>query len=281
MLKGLSLRHCLLFFFILLFESTLLFAFSFNGHGEIINNVSSDENSQSISFKKTTIFTQLQPVFTFSTGAFIPQVGRSQSFTPLDLCSYNYRPKGSNTNNILWGGFVGSEVKRSSSWGLIAGLGYYQPNLLSTKGILTQGADVVSSDTYSYRYQTQSQQVLAEGKLYWIAPERLQPFLMVGIGAAFNKTSNYQTNVPPFFEFTPMFVNHAHTNFTYAIGPGIDIRLSKLFRIGVAYRFTDLGAANTGRAQIDAIRISSALKQSHLYSNQILAQLTYTPWTRN
>ena len=269
MLKGLRVRHHLLFFFILLFESNSLFALSSNGNSEIKNNVSSDA------------YSQLRPVFTFTAGAFISQSGQSQSFTPLDLCSYNYEPKGSNTTNIMWGGFVGSEVKRSSSWGLIAGLGYYQPNLLSTKGILTQGADAVSSDTYSYRYQIQSQQVLAEGKLYWIAQERLQPFLMIGIGAAFNKTSNYQTNVPPFLEFTPVFSNHTQTTFTYAIGPGIDISLSKSFRIGVVYRFTDLGVANTGSAQIDAIPISSTLKQSHFYANQILAQLTYTPWTRN
>ena len=100
---------------------------------------------------------------------------------------------------------------------------------------------------------------------------------MLGIGASFNKTSNYQTSVPPFLEFTPAFSNHAQTNFTYAIGPGIDIGISKSFRIGVAYRFTDLGAANTGAAQIDGILISNTLNQSHFYTNQILAQFTYTP----
>lgn len=117
--------------------------------------------------------------------------------------------------------------------------------------------------------------------MYWIAKEKIQPFLMVGIGAAFNKVSDYQTSVPPFLEFTPAFANHTQTNFTYAIGPGIDINLSKSFRIGVAYRFTDLGSANTGSAQIDSIPISSTLKQSHLYANQILTQFTFIPWTKN
>ncbi|MDA1317440.1 MAG: outer membrane beta-barrel protein, partial [bacterium] len=224
---------------------------------------------------------QLQPVFTFIAGASLSQLGQSQSFTPLDLCSYTYKPQGSNTTNMLWGGFVGSEIRRTPSWGFIAGLGYYQPNSLSTKGTLTQGADSASDDTYSYKYQTQSQQLLAEGKLYWIAKDKIQPFLMVGIGGAFNKTSDYQTSVPPFLEFTPSFSNHKNTSFTYAIGPGIDMGLSKSFRIGVAYRFTDLGSANTGSAQIDEIPISSTLKQSHIYANQILAQVTFIPWTRD
>lgn len=279
--KRLSGRHFLLSFFILLFESNLLFALPSNENGEINSNLEYDANTSSISSKKISVFSQLQPIFTFTAGASISRLGQSQSFTPLDLCSYHYQPQASNTTNMLWGGFVGSEVTRTRSWGLIAGLGYYQPNTLSMKGALTQGADTRSNDTYSYGYQAQSQQLLAEGKWYWIAKEMVQPFLMVGIGAAFNKISGYQTSVPPFLQFTPAFSNHTQTNFTYAIGPGIDISISKAFRIGLGYRFTDLGAANIGSAQIDAIPISSTLKQSHLYANQILAQFTFIPWTRS
>lgn len=253
MLNGLSARYFLISVFILLLESNSLFAF----------------------------FSQLQPVLTFTGGASISQLGQSQSYAPLDLCSYHYRSNDSNTTNMLWGGFIGSEVKRSSSWEFITGLGYYQPSTLSTRGALIQGADPASNDTYNYRYQTQSQQLLAESKLYWIAKENIQPFLMLGIGVSFNKTSNYQTSVPPFLEFTPEFSNHTQTNFTYAVGPGIDINLSKSFQIGVAYRFTDLGSANTGSAQIDEIPISSTLKQAHLYANQILAQFTFIPWTKD
>ena len=252
MLKGLNTKHFLFSFLILFFESNILFS------------------------SPSTTLIHPHPVFTFTTGASISLLGQSQSFAPLDLCSYHYKSNGSNTT-MLWGGFIGSEIKHSASWRLVAGLGYYQPNLLSTIGTLTQGADEASSDTYSYNYKTRSQQVLAEGKFYWIAEEKIQPFLMVGIGATFNKTSDYQTSVPPFLEFTPAFSNHAQTNFTYAIGPGIDIGISKSLRIGVAYRFTDLGAANTGTAQIDGILISNTLNQSHLFTNQILAQFTYIP----
>lgn len=249
MLKGLSLMYWLLTCFILLVEPDLVFA--------------------------------LQPIITFTTGASISQLGQPESFRPLDLCSYHYKPNSSTTTNMLWGGFAGSEVMRSSLWRFIAGLGYYQPNSLATKGTLTQGSDSASDDSYSYKYQTQSQQLLAEGKLYWIEKDKIQPFFMVGIGGAFNKTSDYQTSVPPFLEFTPAFSNHTQTSFTYAIGPGIDMGLSKSFKIAVAYRFTDLGSINTGSAKIDEIPISSTLKQSHVYANQILAQFTYIPWTRD
>jgi len=270
MLKGLSINHCLLPFVISLLGANSSLAAVLAG-----SRGTEDASSSLITSNKPTILRDIQPVFTFTAGASISQLGQSQSFAPLDLCSYHYKPQGSKIN-MLWGGFIGSEVKRSPSWGLIAGLGYYQPNSLSTKGTLTQGADPTSDNAYSYRYQTQSQQLLAEGKLYWVVKERIQPFLMVGIGAAFNKTSNYQTSVPPFLEFTPAFSNHTQTNFTYAVGPGIDVSLTKSFRVGVGYRFTDLGSANTGSGQLDTIPISNTLKQSHLYANQILAQFTYT-----
>ena len=274
MLKGLGLRYFVLSFYALFSYSNSVFSFSSN---EVVKLKNNSVNSQPIASEKITIFPQLQPVLAFTAGSFISQLGQSQSFQPLDLCSYEYKPKDANTTTMLWGGFVGSEVVRASFWRLIAGLAYYQPNGLSTRGILTQGADAESAESYNYSYQIDSQQLLAEGKLYWSAKETIQPFLMVGIGAAFNKTSHYQTNVPPFLEFTPVFFNQTQTNFTYAIGPGVDLSLSKSFRIGVAYRFTDLGAANTGSAQIDGITIASTLKQSHLYANQVLAQFTFTP----
>lgn len=271
MLKGLSINHYLLFFFITLMGVNPSLAAVLVG-----NSGTEDAITSLITPNKPTILRELRPVFTFTAGASISQLGQSQSFAPLDLCSYHYKPQGSKTN-MLWGGFIGSEVKRSASWGLMVGLGYYQPTTLSTEGTLIQGADPESDSAYSYRYQTQSQQLLAEGKLYWIAKERIQPFLMVGIGTALNKISNYQTNVPPFLEFTPVFSNYTQINFTYAVGPGIDVSLTKAIRVGIGYRFTDLGSANTGSAQIDTIPISSTLKQSHLYANQILAQFTIIP----
>lgn len=254
MLKGLSVKY-FMFFFILLWGSSELFAQSF----------------------KKTLISQFHPVYTFVAGASFSKLGQFESFSPLDLCRYTYQPNNSNTTRALWGGFMGSAVKQSPSWKWIVGLGYYRPNYFSTNGSLTQGADPTSDSTFSYKYQTQSQQLLAEGKMYWIAKETIQPFLMVGIGAAFNKTFNYQTSVPSFLEFTPTFSTHRQTNFTYAVGPGIDIGFSKSFRVGVAYRFTDLGLASTGSAQIDGISIVNTLQQSHLYANQIFTQFTYIP----
>ena len=275
MLREARINRYLLSFFISLLGVHSSLATVFVGHNAITN-----PNTSVVTSNKPAILRGVQPLVTLTAGAAISRLGQIQSFTPLDLGSYNYQSHGLKTN-MLWGGFIGSEVMRSSSWKWVAGLGYYQPNALSTNGSLIQGADPTSDNLYNYRYQTQSQQLLAEGKWYLITKESIQPFLMVGIGATFNKTSHYQTNVPSFLEFTPAFSSHTQTNFTYAVGPGIEVSLTQSFRMGMSYRFTDLGAANTGRAQIDAIPISSTLKQSHIYANQILAQFTFVPWTKD
>jgi opacity protein-like surface antigen len=218
--------------------------------------------------------TEFTPIVTVTMGASLSQAGSNQSFQPLDLCRYTYKPDAA-TTNMLWGGFVGTPVARFSSSKLIAGFGYYQPNTLFAKGSLTQGVDRASNETYQYQYRIRSQQALLEGKWYWHPDASVQPFLMAGMGVAFNRVSHYETNVPPFYEFTPLFSSHTQTHFTYAVGPGMEMSLSKTLRGGLAYRFTDLGVTNTGSAQIDTIPISSTLKQSHLYANQVLIQLTY------
>jgi hypothetical protein len=46
-------------------------------------------------------------------------------------------------------------------------------------------------------------------------------------------------------------------------------------RIGIGYRFTDLGKVHLGRGVIDTTQIPGTLQQSHFYNHEILVQLTY------
>lgn len=271
MLNGLSVNHYILVIFISLFS--LQAAFTASAKKNDVQNINLQEkpiNHRDAVYKR-------QPVFVLMAGASISQPGQSQSMTPLDLCSYTYQPSRNEATDMLWGGFIGSKVKKAQKWLIVTGLSYYQPNSLATKGILIQGADAASSDSYSYSYKIQSQQLLVEGRFYWIDKPLWQPFVTLGLGTAFNKVSNYSTNISPFLAFTPEFSNHSQTNFTYALGAGIDIPINTLFNLGIGYRFTDLGAANTGRAQIDQIPIANSLQQSHLYANQVFAQFSFMP----
>jgi opacity protein-like surface antigen len=264
MLKNRLLPSMLTFFFVL--NAVLAFATPKDKHFTLINKP---------------LINSLQPVINFTVGGFIAQLGQTQTLSPLDLCHYVYQPNHNATETVLWGGFIGTKLLEFQSKELVLGLGYYQPNNLLSQGSLIQGSDAISNHSYLYQYQVKSQQLLAETRLSWTNLAKVHPFIMLGVGATFNQTSNFQTNVPAFFEFTPKFANHQQTNFSYALGPGIDFVLTPSVKVGVSYRFTDLGSIKTGSGVIDEIPISNRLNQSQMYANQVLAQFTFIPLPRS
>ncbi len=172
--------------------------------------------------------------------------------------------------------FVGGEWTLSPQFALQAGLGYNQAWNLHAKGSLLQGTDLPSADRWTWHYNILTRQLLAEGKLLYHYTNCYHPYVLFGLGAAFNQASDYNTNVPPFLTFTRQYNNNnAQTSFTYALGVGIDMDIQKHLRLGVGYRFADAGQVMLGHATIDTTSVSGTLSQSHFYINEILAQITY------
>jgi opacity protein-like surface antigen len=219
----------------------------------------------------------LNPIATLTSGVATARVGQTQTLTQAnDFSSYHYAANGSHFSQILWGGFMGTEFPVYPQWDLAVGVGYYQPsNFSSGNGVLTQGIDARSSDQYIYSYKAKSQQLLAEVKLLWSAQERFHPYISAGLGAAFNRAYGYTTNVPPFVTFTPEFTSHSTTAFSYSLGAGVDMDIHKNWRVGVGYRFSDLGKVGLGSGDIDVIPFSPVLSQQHLYAQEVMAQLSY------
>ncbi|MEO7049215.1 MAG: outer membrane beta-barrel protein [Ferruginibacter sp.] len=155
------------------------------------------------------------------------------------------------------------------------GLGYDQASNFEAKGSLAQGADAQSEDQYSYHYSVLARQVLVEGKLLYRFRERYFPYFLLGLGTAFNKASSYGTNVPPFSTFTRQYQNNTQTSFSYAIGLGVDVDVINHLRLGIGYRFADFGQVQLGKSTIDTTSVGGTLTQTHLYANEILAQLTF------
>lgn len=217
-----------------------------------------------------------RPVVTLSAGEiFTSHVGQSQTFQPTPGNIYYYSANHSTRNEGIYGGFVGAEFRLHPCWALQLGVSYYQTSAFNAKGVLTQGPDDTSSDDFSYKYNITGRQWLAESKLLFNWYERFHPYASVGLGEAFNRASGYQTTVPPFLTFTPAYADHTTKSFSYAVGTGLDVDFVKHFRLGVGYRFSDLGKVNLGAGHIDTVNIANTLKQSHMYSSEVLAQLTF------
>lgn len=216
------------------------------------------------------------PIITLSGGVAGAHIGRSQTLTmENDYTTYQYVATHSSTERFFFGIYTGAELTLNPRFLLQMGVGFYEPGAFSSaKNTLIQGVDFSSSDLFSWRYKTKNKSLLIETKLLGAFGSPIHPFLSLGLGASFNQAHDYTANIPSFLTFTPKFTNHTQTNFTYAVGIGMDADMSKKLRLGVSYRFASLGQVNLGEGSIDDKLFSGTLKQSNLYMHSLIAQLT-------
>jgi opacity protein-like surface antigen len=205
-------------------------------------------------------------------------VGKSKTFPIVNPVTDEFYVYSANTRNqtvSVFDSFVGAEWAFHPNWSLQLGLGYNQAWNIDAKGSLLQGADSQSADQYSYHYSVLTRQLLAESKLLYRFRERYRPYALLGLGAAFNDASDYGTNVPPFSSFTRQYQNNTQTSFSYVLGLGVDVDVTNHLRLGIGYRFADFGQVKLGKSTIDTTSVDGTLSQTHLYTNEILAQLTF------
>lgn len=220
-----------------------------------------------------------RPVVTLGTGfAASSNIGSSQSFPILNPVTdqfYNYSANHTTQTFGLMDGFLGVEKNLQPQWLLQAGIDYHQLAPFYATGNLTQGADTLSANSYTYYYGVLARQLLVEGKLLYNFKEVYHPYMMAGVGASYNKAYNYYTSIPLFLTFTRMYSNNSVTSFSYAFGLGVDMDISERIRLGIGYRFADFGRVSLGNATIDSTNVAGTLSQSHLYTNEAVAQLTF------
>jgi opacity protein-like surface antigen len=208
--------------------------------------------------------------------AWTSDLGEDEYFpiiNPITDQFYNYTPADQNVAVGLWELFIGAEWTINPHWGWQMGLGYNETGHWGAKGTFVQGADPQSANEYSYRYDIVGRQLMLENKFYYHY-DKAHPYLFLGLGASFNRAYDYRTNVPSFSTFTREYQDHNETNFTYAVGLGFDRDLSKHTRLGLGYRFVDLGKVSLGKALIDTTVASGTLSENHLYASEFVFQLT-------
>jgi opacity protein-like surface antigen len=216
-----------------------------------------------------------RPLVTLSSGpVFTSDAGGTHTFPVIFGSNYFYTRDKSNETRGIVGAFAGYVLPLYSNWEMQAGLAAYA-SWYDSNGLLLQGPDSASSDLYNYHYDINSTQLLVESKFSYNAFQIYHPYLSAGLGVAFNRAKNYSTSVPPFLTFTPMFADHLEHSFTYNAGLGMDVDIPCNWRLGVGYRFSDLGKVRLGAGHIDTVPIGGTLEQKHLYVHELLAQLTY------
>ncbi|HHF7368065.1 TPA: outer membrane protein [Legionella bozemanae] len=225
-----------------------------------------------------------RPFATVSLGAsFTDDAGKSQFISiddPIQDESFSYDADNTDQSKFIYGVSLGIEILLNPSWFLQTGFSYYQPMEFHTHGVVTQGAsDVLIFDSFSYKYDIQAHQVLFENKLlYNLMYQSLtfHPYISGGVGVSSNTAKDYSVNiVPQFSTFSNQFKDETRTSFSYRVGAGVDYEVTNHIRVGVGYRFSDFGKVELGNASIDGVPTFNNLSQSHLYTNEVLGQITF------
>lgn len=205
------------------------------------------------------------------------KLGRTQNFPIQDISTdqfYNYSASSRRQTVTLFEVFLGGESRTHQGLSQ-TGFAYKQNLPFKAKGTVIQGADAESADSYRYQYKILSRQLLLQSKWFYTFKSRFHPYFVAGLGIAFNKAYAYQTNVPTFLTPTRTYADNTVKSVAYVVGVGLDGDLTKNLRLGIGYRYANLGKVKLGAATIDSTSVSGTLKQSTLHTNELIGELTW------
>ncbi|MCD6048460.1 MAG: uncharacterized protein K0S08_2107 [Gammaproteobacteria bacterium] len=224
----------------------------------------------------------LRPLIAIGAGmAFTNSVGDSEYFAATGAPGYgeyyDYNPKSNMQTKGLIDLMAGVEWVFNPNWALQAGLGYNQIGTYTAKGTLNQGFVPESTVAYSYQYNIAMQSLLIESKLLYTLNNnpRMHPYVSFALGGARNKAYAFETSVNPAVTSTRNYEGNTKNSFTYAAGLGLDVDVTTHTRLGVGYRYADLGRVELGDANVNGVPVSGTIDQRRLHANEALAQFTY------
>ncbi len=119
-------------------------------------------------------------------------------------------------------------------------------------GQMTETIGNTSQTLYDYRFKLRSYRVMAETKLSWNVKYNILPLIDLGVGPAWNYTSNYSELIAPTNNNSvtlPPFQSKTNTNVAYQVGVGLSYGFNFATRpdnlkynyITVEYRYVYLG----------------------------------------
>jgi opacity protein-like surface antigen len=219
-------------------------------------------------------FKQLHPVFTLTTGfAAVNKINNSTTVSIPDQSTNTYTNNTAASNPFLMGVFAGAEFSSANNLIYQVGLSYSQIGTSKINGTLYQLSDP-NFGNFSYQYSVATQLLMLDSKLLFTTHRIWHPYVSLGLGAAMNHATGYtQTAITPgAVDLDAPFANGTSTGLAYALGFGVDVTLPKNFRVGLGYRYANLGKPQLGSSPSLS---GSGPTSNTLTANEILLQLTY------
>jgi opacity protein-like surface antigen len=130
-------------------------------------------------------------------------------------------------------------------------------------------------NNYTYHYQVRHTHLALKGKLLAERGYIVTPWLSGSLGIGFNQAQDF-SNTPTISQAVVMsnFASNTIAAFTYTLGVGVERHLNQHWQAGVGYEFADWGRSQLNRASGQTL--NSGLFLSHLYTNGLLFNLTYS-----
>lgn len=248
--------------------NTLLLCFMFGAH--VTQAAESGVLSQKLREK---VLSSL--VVTLSAGPVWESAGQTQTFYLQPNIEKTYVAN-NNTHALADGElFIGIQQTLNPQIQAQWGLAVATTSNASLSGNIWDDADPTFNN-FTYGYQVEHTHIAAKGKLLSTRSfYTLNPYLSGSLGVGFNQSHNFK-NTPLIFQAvaTPNFTSHTSTAFTYTVGVGVQKTLSTHWQAGVGYEFADWGHSSLSRAPEQTM--GSGLSLSHLYTNGLMFNLTWT-----
>jgi opacity protein-like surface antigen len=214
----------------------------------------------------------IRPIANLSLGLDQAYVGLKQNVILLPGVENTYMPGPNFSTRMLSGGFLGAEASLAKDWGLQFGAAYYQSQPFAISGQVYQFMNP-AFNSICYQYQIFSRRFLAESKLFYTFYQDYHPYVIAGLGEALNYAYSYQETTSDIYSQTMApFAGHMQHSFTYALGTGMDMDLTRHFKVGAGYRYINLGRASLGTSSWQTTTQTPSF--NHLYANEFLLQFT-------
>jgi len=211
-------------------------------------------------------------ILTLSLGNAWLKSGSAQSLSLLPPFENYYSAHQTYRSALMGGLFLGIEYWKNPLLALQLGMGGYVYSSVNVSGSVLQFG-MPQFSNFNYNYHIRSQRLVAEGKVLTTLQNWLHPYISGNVGMAADKAYGYRES-PLASDNVPMlpFTNRSNPSFTYSVGAGFDLDISRSFRLGVGYQYDDLGKFLLGRSPAQST--NEVLNSQHLGSHEIKFQVT-------
>ncbi|CAM2843959.1 outer membrane protein [Legionella worsleiensis] len=158
-----------------------------------------------------------------------------------------------------------------------------RPDILGELGLGVAGATDATAtgtvnvdgigDLYSFQYKVNHVRVEMKGRLIGHLIQPVQPYISGSLGAGFNHSHGFNSlSISPYLYPSPWFADETTVAFSFTLGAGVQMILNPNWQLALGYQWGDWGKSYLGG---DGNTITKGPRLSHLYTNEVLASLSY------